>query len=120
MRNLRITSDKENFSKDAKNRKLIKKIQQLDKLLKNNPTDEKLVELGDEYYEDGKSEKALEEYQATFALAKGCNLVTGFAIGRSIFWQPWLDFLAGKLKKESIATEIADRYRKLIQCWQQT
>jgi len=38
------------------------------------------------------------------------NGVTGFAIGRTVFWQPLVDFRSGKISRELAARQIAENY----------
>jgi glucose-6-phosphate isomerase len=38
----------------------------------------------------------------------------GFAVGRTTFWEPVVDWRAGKLTRESAVAEIAQRYKKFV------
>lgn len=41
----------------------------------------------------------------------------GFAIGRSIWWAPLTEFLAGDLTRAEAAAQIADRYEQFVAAW---
>jgi hypothetical protein len=38
----------------------------------------------------------------------------GFAVGRTAFWQPLVDWKAGKATREQAAARIASRYREFV------
>lgn len=64
--------------------------------------------------------KHLSDYQTVFKTAKSINNVTGFAVGRSIFWPIWLDFINEKISLQKIPALIAKRYQDLINYWHST
>ena len=38
----------------------------------------------------------------------------GFAVGRTTFWDPLVDYRAGKITREAAVAEIARRYREWV------
>ena len=52
-----------------------------------------------------------------FAACAASATAAGFAIGRSVFWEPSAAFLEGKMSEASAATAIADTYLKLVEAW---
>jgi 5-dehydro-2-deoxygluconokinase len=52
-----------------------------------------------------------------FAACASSPTASGFAIGRSVFWEPSAAFLEGKLSAETAAAAIADTYLKLVAAW---
>jgi len=59
----------------------------------------------------GEDDKKVHEWLAT---AAGVSGFIGFAVGRTDFWQPLVDFRAKKITREAAVAEIADRYRKFV------
>jgi 5-dehydro-2-deoxygluconokinase len=57
----------------------------------------------------GEDDKKVREWLATAAAVPG---FTGFAVGRTTFWDPLVDWRAGKVKREAAVAEIARRYRE--------
>ena len=55
-----------------------------------------------------------------FAACAGSATASGFAIGRSVFWEPSTAFLAGKMTAEEAALAIADTYLKLVDAWERS
>src|SRR5262249_46899399 len=43
----------------------------------------------------------------------------GFAVGRTTFWEPVVDWRAGKLTREAAVTEIARRYQEFVGIFEQ-
>lgn len=62
--------------------------------------------------------KALECYQSRFSAAKDIDCVSGFAIGRSIFWQPWQDWCDDKISLQDVEMQVAANYQAFIDLWQ--
>ncbi len=60
----------------------------------------------------------IEHYQSAFKQAQDVDCVAGFAIGRSIFWQSWLDWCEGKITLEDVEVCTARNYQALIDLWQ--
>ena len=52
-----------------------------------------------------------------FAAAAGSSRAAGFAIGRSVFWQPCADYLCGLITAGEAAAAVADNYAQLIHVW---
>jgi myo-inositol catabolism protein IolC len=46
--------------------------------------------------------------------AAGVPGFIGFAVGRTIFWNPLVDLRAKKITREDAVAEIARRYRKFV------
>jgi myo-inositol catabolism protein IolC len=59
----------------------------------------------------GEDDKKVREWLATAAAVPG---FIGFAVGRTTFWDPCVDFRAKKLTREAAAAEIARRYREWV------
>ena len=52
-----------------------------------------------------------------FSACAASATASGFAIGRSVFWEPSADFLTGKISAEAAAAAIADTYLELVEAW---
>jgi 5-dehydro-2-deoxygluconokinase len=52
-----------------------------------------------------------------FAACAASATASGFAIGRSVFWEPAAAFLTGKKTAEEAASAIADTYLALVDAW---
>ena len=59
----------------------------------------------------------MDSFAEVFRVAKSSKHATGFAIGRTIFWQAWLDYAKGELDAACVPDTIAERYKMLIDCW---
>jgi myo-inositol catabolism protein IolC len=59
----------------------------------------------------GEDDKKVREWLTTAAQVPG---FIGFAVGRTTFWDPCVDWRAGKLKREEAVAEIARRYREWV------
>ena len=59
----------------------------------------------------------IEDFEEWFRVVRSSPYACGFAIGRSIFWQAWLDFASGKLASEEIPDIISQHYLHLIELW---
>ena len=55
-----------------------------------------------------------------FAACAASRTASGFAIGRSVFWEPSAAFLTGKKTAEQGAAAIADTYLALVDAWQRS
>jgi 5-dehydro-2-deoxygluconokinase len=55
-----------------------------------------------------------------FAAAAASPTAAGFAIGRSVFWEPSTAFLSGSSSAASAAADIAANYLQLVDAWQQS
>lgn len=84
---------------------------------------QKLCQSLDEYDKDAKivilggEHKDLESFTQSFKIAKSTKHGIGFAIGRSLFWAWWLDFLKDKIALEDISKNICEDYYKLYKIW---
>ena len=52
-----------------------------------------------------------------FTAAAGSGTAAGFAIGRSVFWQPCAELLAGKCVADQAAQTVAANYLALVRAW---
>ena len=59
----------------------------------------------------GEDDKKVREWLATAGMVPG---FIGFAVGRTDFWQPLVDFRAKKITREAAVAEIAGRYLKFV------
>lgn len=55
-----------------------------------------------------------------FAAAAASRSAVGFAIGRSVFWDPSVAFLTGNHSAAQAADEIAENYLQLVDAWQRS
>lgn len=55
-----------------------------------------------------------------FAACAGSATASGFAIGRSVFWEPSAAFLTGKIDGGEAIAAIADTYLKLVDAWERS
>jgi myo-inositol catabolism protein IolC len=55
-----------------------------------------------------------------FAAAAASPTAIGFAIGRSVFWQPSADFLTGTSTARQAAADICANYLQLVDAWQRS
>jgi 5-dehydro-2-deoxygluconokinase len=53
-------------------------------------------------------------------LAVGATIpgIIGFAVGRTIFWQPLVDHKAGTISREEAVEKIALNYADFVRLWQ--
>ena len=59
----------------------------------------------------GEDDKKVYEWLTTAAKVPG---FIGFAVGRTVFWEPLIDWRAKKITREAAVTEISRRYRRLV------
>jgi myo-inositol catabolism protein IolC len=59
----------------------------------------------------GEDDKKVHEWLTTAAKVPG---FIGFAVGRTVFWEPLIDWRAKKITREAAVAEIARRYRRLV------
>ncbi|PHM49267.1 bifunctional 5-dehydro-2-deoxygluconokinase/5-dehydro-2-deoxyphosphogluconate aldolase [Xenorhabdus miraniensis] len=57
--------------------------------------------------------------KASFKAAAGKSIVKGFAVGRTLFGQPSLQWLAGEIDDEALILQIKTNYHNLISYWHQ-
>ena len=55
-----------------------------------------------------------------FAACAASATASGFAIGRSVFWEPSAAFLTGRMTAADAAAAIADTYLKLVEAWERS
>jgi len=60
----------------------------------------------------------VDELAAGFKAFKGCELVKGFAVGRTIFGKPALAWLAGEINDEQLIEQVAANYSQVTNAWQ--
>jgi len=63
----------------------------------------------------GEDEKKVREWLTTAAEVSG---FIGFAVGRTDFWGPLVDFRAKKITREAAVAQIAGRYREFVDIFQ--
>lgn len=63
----------------------------------------------------GEDDKKVREWLTT---AAGVNGFIGFAVGRTVFWNPLVDFLAHKTLREAAVAEIARRYQEFVEIFE--
>ena len=68
---------------------------------------------GDSIEIEGRGEDD-EKAQEWLTTAAGVPGFIGFAVGRTIFWNPLVDLRAKKITREDAVAEIARRYRKFV------
>ena len=59
----------------------------------------------------------LDTIEAWFAVAASRATAAGFAIGRSVFWEPCAAYLSGAKSAERAAADIAGTYLHLVEAW---
>jgi 5-dehydro-2-deoxygluconokinase len=59
----------------------------------------------------GEDDKKVREWLAAAASVRG---FIGFAVGRTTFWDPLIDWRGRKTTREAAATEVARRYREWV------
>jgi myo-inositol catabolism protein IolC len=63
----------------------------------------------------GEDDKKVREWLATAAAVPG---FIGFAVGRTTFWDPLINFRAKKITREAAVTEIARRFRNWVEIFE--
>ncbi len=63
----------------------------------------------------GESKDKVKEWLSVGAKIPG---IIGFAVGRTIFWDPLVEFRAGKADKQATAEKIAQNYIEFVELWQ--
>ena len=58
----------------------------------------------------GENEKRVREWLRVGARTKG---IIGFAVGRTVFWQPLVDYKDGKISREEAVRRISNTYQDL-------
>ena len=52
-----------------------------------------------------------------FRLAASCDLVKGFAVGRTIFGEPARAWLGGGIDDPQVVGQMAERFGRLVEAW---
>jgi 5-dehydro-2-deoxygluconokinase len=65
----------------------------------------------------GEDDKKVREWLTTAAAVPG---FIGFAVGRTDFWEPLVNYRAGKSTREAAVAEIARRYREFVDIFEQS
>ena len=60
----------------------------------------------------------IESFKTWFSIARTTPHTCGFAVGRSIFWEPWVQFADHKTMGSEVSTMITERYQRVIDIWQ--
>lgn len=63
----------------------------------------------------GEDDRKVRDWLAVAASVPG---FVGFAVGRTVFWDPLVDYRAGKRTREAASREIARRYREFISAFE--
>jgi 5-dehydro-2-deoxygluconokinase len=63
----------------------------------------------------GEDEKKVGEWLTTASHVPG---FVGFAVGRTVFWQPLTDFRTNKITRNQAVLDIARRYSELVDTFQ--
>jgi myo-inositol catabolism protein IolC len=63
----------------------------------------------------GESKDKVKEWLAVGAKING---IIGFAVGRTIFWDPLVEFRAGKCDRKATVDKIAQNYVEFVELWQ--
>jgi len=84
---------------------------QLEDLLEERDPHSRIILLG--------GGRAIADLGPLFCTVKACKKVSGFAIGRSIFWPSWQGFLKDEIDLEEIPEQIARDFLECIRLWQE-
>jgi len=63
----------------------------------------------------GEDDKKVREWLTT---AAGVNGFVGFAVGRTVFWEPLVNFLTKKTSREAAVAQITRRYREFVEIFE--
>jgi 5-dehydro-2-deoxygluconokinase len=61
----------------------------------------------------------LESFPGWFKTLRSTPHTCGFAIGRSIFWEPWESYINGSLTSEEIPSIIEKNYKTVLKMWEE-
>ncbi|MCH7902642.1 DUF2090 domain-containing protein [archaeon] len=62
----------------------------------------------------GEDSEKVKEWLKVGAKQKG---IIGFAVGRTVFWEPMRDLHSGKISREEAIQKVADNYKSLVDLW---
>src|SRR4030095_16460393 len=65
----------------------------------------------------GEADQKAREWLATAAAVPG---FIGFAVGRTVFWDPLVQWRAGKSTREAAVAEVARRYREFVDVFERS
>lgn len=65
----------------------------------------------------GGNAKHLDDYRHDFMCAQASHHGIGFAVGRSIFWQSFCDFIEGKRNLVDVKADVTTRFTTLYDLW---
>jgi myo-inositol catabolism protein IolC len=65
----------------------------------------------------GENQQKVTEWLGVAATVPG---FIGFAVGRTVFWQPLMDWRAGKITREQAVAAISGRYRELVDIFEKS
>ena len=78
-------------------------------VLEANDPDARVVLLG--------GGEGMDMFREKIAVARTCPFVSGFAVGRTVFWDASTGFLAGKLSGAGVQDMVAERFGSLVAEW---
>ena len=58
-----------------------------------------------------------EALSEAFRSAADCDLVKGFAVGRTIFGEPARAWLERRVSDQQVVDQMAERFGTLVECW---
>ena len=61
-----------------------------------------------------------EDLADAFAVARACGIVKGFAVGRTIFMEPAVEWFAGRIGDREAVARMAGAFERLSSLWRQT
>ena len=61
-----------------------------------------------------------EDLAEAFAVARACGIVRGFAVGRTIFMEPAVEWFAGRIGDREAVARMAGAFERLSSLWRQT
>ena len=57
------------------------------------------------------------KFENWFRVANNFETIVGFAIGRTIFWHAWEEWIQGKYTNQDVIDEIKDRFETILKTW---
>lgn len=64
--------------------------------------------------------KFYEDWREHFKIFRSTRCAAGFAIGRSVFWEPWLQLLASQISLEEVPALVAKNFQVYLDYWVET
>ena len=61
-----------------------------------------------------------EDLAEAFAVARACGIVRGFAVGRTIFMEPAVEWFAGRISDREAVQRMAGAFERLCSLWRET